>query len=139
MDPERVAQVLAVGTNHARVETARELENTMATLGPDPVYEFFPVGLRLRGTDGVRRYYEHLMAQFLPNVESATVVGEWCNENSLNQEYDVQLRVDGQLERHRVLGILLVAGDRLSGERIYGGERLLRLMLGGVYDELEPI
>ena len=72
-------------------------------------------------------------------VEDATVVDEWCNENSLNQEYDVQVRIDGKLERHRVLGILVVAGDRLSGERIYGSERALRLMLGDLYDELEPL
>lgn len=139
MDLVRIAQVLAVGTNHAQVETAGELDDTMATLEPDPVYEFFPVGLRMRGTDAVRRYYEHLMEHFLPNVEAATVVDEWCNENSLNQEYDVQVRVDGRLERHRVLGILVVAGDRLAGERIYGSERVLRLMLGDVYDELQPI
>ncbi|MBW2271204.1 MAG: hypothetical protein JRH16_21850 [Deltaproteobacteria bacterium] len=139
MNPERVAQVLAVGTNHAQVETACELDNTMATLVPDPVYEFFPVGLRMRGTDAVRRYYENLMKNFLPNVESAEVIDEWCNENSLNQEYDVRVRVDGKLERHRVLGILVVEGDLLSGERIYGSERALRLMLGDVYDELEPI
>jgi hypothetical protein len=139
MDPERIAQVLAVGTNHAQVETAGDLDSTMATLVPDPVYEFFPVGLRMRGTDAVRRYYEHLMAHFLPKVEAATVIDEWCNESSLNQEYDVSVRVDGRLERHRVLGILEVAGDRLSGERIYASERALRLMLGDVYDELQPI
>ena len=43
MDPERIAQVLAVGTNHAQVETAGDLDSTMATLVPDPVYEFCPV------------------------------------------------------------------------------------------------
>ena len=139
MDSKRIAQVLAVGTHHSEVETAGELENTMATLEPDPVYEFFPVGLRMQGTESVRRYYEHLMTHFLPNVEAATLVDEWCNENSLNQEYDVEVRVDGKLERHRLVGVLLVAGDRLSGERIYGGERVLRLMLGGLYDELEPL
>ncbi len=139
MDPERIAQVHAIGTNHSQVETACELDSTMATLVPDPVYEFFPVGLRMRGSDAVRRYYEHLMAHFLPNVEDATVVDEWCNENSLNQEYDVRVRIDGKLERHRVLGILVVAGDLLSGERIYGSERVLRLMLGDLYDELEPL
>ena len=139
MDPDRIAKVAAVGTNHSQVETACELDDTMATLVGDPVYEFHPVGLRMRGAAPVRRYYENLMKNFLPNVENATLIDEWCNENSLNQEYEVEIRVDGALERHRVLGILLVTGDLLSGERIYGGERVLRLMLGDVYDELEPI
>jgi hypothetical protein len=139
MDPKRIAQVLELGSEHARIETACDLEATMATLTADPLYEFFPAGLRMRGADKVRRYYEHLMAHFLPNVESADVVDEWCNENSLNQEFDVHIRIDGKLERHRLLGILVVADDLLSGERIYGSERVLRLMLGDLYDELEAI
>lgn len=139
MDSARIAQVLAIGMNHAEVETAGELDDTMATLVAEPVYEFFPVGLRMRGADRVRRYYQHLMDHFLPNVEDAALVDQWCNEHSLNQEYDIEVRVDDQLERHRVVGVLLVVGDRLSGERIYGSERVLRLMLGDLYDELEPL
>ena len=139
MDSDRIAHVLAVGMNHAEVETVGTLDETMATLEPDPVYEFFPVGLQLRGTEAVRRYYENLKTKFLPNVEDAALVDQWCNENSLNQEYDVAVRVDGELERHRLMGVLVVAGDRLSGERIYGNERVLRLMLGDLYDELEPL
>jgi len=139
MDSARVARVLAVGSKHAQVETARQLDETMATLVAEPVYEFFPAGLCMRGTDRVRRYYEHLMERFLPNVEGAALVEQWCNEDSLNQEYDIEVRVEGRLERHRVVGVLLVAGDRLAGERIYGSERVLRLMLGDLYDELESL
>jgi hypothetical protein len=139
MSAERIDRVLALGMNHAEVETAGELEATMATLVPDPVYEFFPVGLRMRGTDPVRRYYEHLMEHFLPNVENAELVDQWCNEHALNQEYDIEIRLGDELERHRVVGVLLVGEDLLAGERIYGSERVLRLMLGGLYDELEPL
>ena len=105
----------------------------------DPVYEFQPVGRVLRGRAGVERYYRHLMEHFLPNVESAEIVDEWCNENSLTQEYDVTIRVDGGEERHRVTGILVVGEEKLLGERIYGSERMLRLMLGDLYDELEAL
>lgn len=139
MDPDRLAKVAAIGMHHSAVETACQLDDTMSTLVADPVYEFFPAGLRMRGTEAVRRYYENLMNHFLPNVENATLIDEWCNENSLNQEYEVEIRVDGKIEHHRLVGILLVSGDLLSGERIYGNERVLRLMLGDVYDELESI
>jgi hypothetical protein len=79
------------------------------------------------------------MEHFLPRVESADIIDEWCNENSLNQEYDVLLRVDGQLERHRLTGILVVGEELLLGERIWGSEHTLRLMLGDkLFGELEP-
>ena len=140
MDEERVARVRAAGAEHARVETEGDLAATMATLADDPVYEFHPVGRVLRGREGVERYYVYLMKHFLPNVESAEVIDEWCNETALNQEYDVRVRVDGKIERHRVTGILVVGDERLTGERIYGSERVLRLMLGEeLFDELEPL
>ena len=140
MDEGRVAKVRSAGSEHARVETAGDLEATMATLVDDPVYEFQPVGRVLRGSEGVRRYYVHLMEHFLPNVESADVVDEWCNENALMQEYDVVVRIDDEPERHRVVGVLVVGEEKLLGERIYGSERALRLMLGDtLYDELEDL
>ena len=42
------------------------------------------------------------------------------------------------LERHRLVGILTMGERLMTGERIYGSERALRLMLGPVFDELEP-
>ena len=137
MDAERIERVVAIGTEHAFVETERDLERTMATLEDDPVYEFQPVGGVLRGRTQVRRYYEHLMNEFLPRVESAELVAEWPSEHSLAQEYEAVVRVDGSLETHRLLGILLIGAERLQGERIWGSERALRLMLGPLFDELE--
>ena len=131
--------MLSIGTEHAVVETACDIEKTMATLEDEPVYEFHPVGGLLRGTDAVRRYYEHLMSAFLPRVESSQLLDQWCNEGSLAQEYDVDVRTDTGLERHRLIGILVVGDERLRGERIYGSERALRLMLGDLFDELEPL
>ncbi len=140
MDEQRVARVRAAAAEHARVETERDLAATMATLVADPVYEFHPAGRVLRGREGVERYYVHLMEHFLPVAESANMIDEWCNENSLNQEYDMTIRVDGKIERHRLTGILVVADELLLGERIIGSDRILRLMLGDkLFDELGPL
>ena len=50
------------------------------------------------------------------------------------------MRVDGALELHRLVGVLVIGEDKLLGERIYGSERALRLMLGDtLFDELTPI
>jgi hypothetical protein len=140
MNEQCVDRVRTLGAEHARIETDRDLAQTMATLVDDPVYEFFPVGRVLRGRGNVERYYAHLMEHFLPSVESAEIVDEWCNESTLVQEYDVTILIEGKVESHRITGILVVAveEEKLLGERIYGSERALRLMLGdSLYDELE--
>ena len=115
MDQQRIERVRNIGREHARVETEGDLAATMATLVDDPLYEFQPVGLLLRGRAGVERYYKHLMEHFLPRVESAGIVDEWCNENALAQEYDVKLRIDGEVEEHRLVGVLVVGEEKLPG------------------------
>ena len=95
LDPE---QVRSLGRHHAEVETAGQLEETMATLVENPVYDFFPVGLRLEGGEAVRRYYRHLFDHFLPFVEGSEVIGEWVDENALVQEYVVHIRHEGKQE-----------------------------------------
>ena len=37
------------------------------------------------------------------------------------------------------MSVLFAEGERLGGERIYASERLVRLMVGEMFDELEPI
>jgi len=55
------------------------------------------------------------------------------------QEYEVSLRVDGAVERFRVLGVLYARGELLGGERVYASERFIRLLTGPLFDELEPV
>lgn len=131
--------VRALGYRHAEEETACRMEETMATLVEHPVYDFFPVGLRLEGGEAVRAYYQHLFDEFLPFVESTRLVSEWAGEDALAQEYEVVLRKEGALERHFILGVLYVEGTLLGGERIWGSEHTLRRLLGPVYDTLVPM
>ena len=132
-------QVRSLGCHHAEVETAGQLEETMATLVEEPIYDFFPVGLRLEGAAAVRRYYRHLFDHFLPSVTGSEVIGEWVDERALVQEYVVHIHQNGQTERHFLTGILYVQGEKLGGERIWGSETALRRLLGPLYDELIPI
>ncbi|HPG24004.1 MAG: hypothetical protein H6748_07235 [Spirochaetaceae bacterium] len=131
-----------LGERHARVETECDLEATMATLVDEPVYEFWPVGRRMRGRDAVRRYYTHLMQVFMPSQRGFALVEEWLSEASLAQEYAVDIAGDDGPETHRVIGVLIASAERdglLAGERIWASEAFLRRMLGPAWDELEPI
>ena len=108
----------------------------------EPVYEFWPVGRRMRGRDAVRRYYTHLMQVFMPSQRGFALVEEWLSEASLAQEYAVDIAGDDGPETHRVIGVLIASAERdglLAGERIWASEAFLRRMLGPAWDELEPI
>jgi len=109
-------------------------------LEPDPVYELQPLRRLLRGMDAVRRYYEHFFTQFQPLVESYDLRSEWVTEEGVGQEYVIHLWLpDGTKEDHGIIGILLFGKTKLAGERLWAGERLLRLMMGPVYDAATPM
>ena len=132
-------QMAQLGARHAELEARGELAPLLDTLVADPLYEFHPLGLCMRGGERVRRFYEQFCERFLPLRHDYTLVGEWVSESAVVQEYDITLRVDGELENHRVLGILYAEGDKLGGERVYASERFVRLMTGELFDELEPL
>lgn len=116
------------------------MEATLATLEPDPLYELLPVGRAFRGLNAARRYYEHFFSRFRPLARSSEMLSEWANEKGVAQEYAIQLRFDdGSEERHRLVAILTFGESKLSGERVYANDRLLRLMFGPAYDLASPI
>ena len=123
-----VEQMYELGTRHARIEAERDLDALMRTLNEQPVYEFYPLGMKLRGGERVRRYYAQFMESFMESILGYELLHEWVNETSVIQEYDITVRGSQGPETHRTLGILIADGDRgvLAGERIYGSERLCR-------------
>jgi hypothetical protein len=141
MDPSRLSaeQVLQIARAHSEAEERRQLEPLMATMIPEPVFEFHPPGGRLVGGERIRRHYEQFLARFMALVEGTELLGEWVTEAASVAEYRIDLRIDGKLERHGVVAVLYASGDRLGGERLYGSERLLQLMLGPMSRELEPL
>ncbi|MCR9094327.1 MAG: hypothetical protein NXI30_08925 [bacterium] len=133
----------ALGVRHATAEAEGDLEATMATLVDEPVYEFWPMGKRMIGTDAVLRYYEHLVSDFMPSQIGYEMISETVSAEALSQEFVIELRgEDGAPETHRVLGVLYAAQDGsglMGGERIWGSDEFLRRMIGPIWDELETI
>jgi hypothetical protein len=133
-------QLHAVALEHARAETDGDLETTLATLEDDCVYELQPVRRRLVGKDRARRYYEWFFANFMPRVDNYELRGEWLDQGGLLQEYTMWVRGDdGNVGRYDLIGVLTFGTDRLSGERLYGNEEILRLLFGPLYDETGPL
>lgn len=131
--------MLELGTRHGQLEAEGKLDLVMETLVADPVFEFWPIGLRMRGRDQVRRFYEHLIGTFYGEQKSYRLIEEWLSERSLAQEFEMVVQFDTGLEAHRVIGILFEQDGLLGGERIWGSKALLKKMIGPVWDELEKI
>ena len=129
----------ALGSRHAQLEAECDLDGVMATLVADPIYEFWPIGLRARGQDAIRRYYEHLLNVFIPTQRSYRLVEEWLSERSLAQEYRIEINGPEGPLTHQVIGILWADGELMGGERVWGSEACLRAMIGPLFDELEQI
>jgi hypothetical protein len=134
-------ELIAVAHAHAAAEAVGDLETVFATLEDDPRYELQPIGLVFDGMDNVRRYYDYFFSTFQPLIAGYALRGEAATADGVMQEYTIWTRTgpDDALERHEVIGILTFGADRLSGERVYGSERLLRLMFGPVYDDCTHI
>jgi ketosteroid isomerase-like protein len=134
-------ELIAHAQAHAAAETTGDLATVLATLEDDPLYELQPVGLIFRGMDATKRYYDHFFSAFQPLAAGFALRGESVSEEGVVQEYTIWTSTGpaGALERHEVVGILTFGENRLSGERVYGSERILRLMFGPLYDECTPI
>jgi hypothetical protein len=102
------AELVAIA--HADAEGRNDMETTLATLEPAPVYELQPAGRGMRGMQAARCYYEHSFANFRPLVRG-----------------------------YELIGILTFGENALSGERVYASERLLQVMFGPAYELSEPL
>lgn len=129
-------EVAALGALHAECEAAQDLDGVMTTLSDNPVYEYPTLAKQFSGTDNALRFYQYFFANYSPNVVGGTLIGQWVNENSVAQEYVIECSFNGVKETHRVLGVLLVEGNKLSGERVFANEQVIKRMIGPLFDEL---
>ena len=122
---------VALALAHARSETGNDIEATLATLDPDPVYELQPVGRVMRGMPAARRYYEHFFAVFRPLVRAFELRSEWVTDAGVGQEYVITLATpdagfyrDERSNRVATSGSNAVASaQRAAGERSGSFER----------------
>ena len=134
---------IATARAHAEAEGAGDMEATMNTLGPDPVYELLPIGRLLKGRDNARAYYEHFFANFAHRIAGYTLRSEWVTDEGLGQEYQVFIDEAGSPDGRRrfdIVGILLFGPDGLlAGERIYASDELFAMMVGPLLERTEPV
>jgi hypothetical protein len=132
-------EMRAITQLHAELELNGEYEPLIETLSEQPIFEYHPPGGQLIGGETLRRFYTAFLKNFMPLVEETILIGEWASPDACVHEYQLRLRIDGELENHQLMGTIYGSGDRIGGERLYGGGRLMDLMLGDFKSELVPI
>jgi len=116
-------------------ELAGDLDAILATFHDDPVFEFLPLGLRLTGRDDVRRFYEQMVAEFVPKVAGYRAVNTFWSESAMAMEEEITINVGGGSQKvFQFVVITGVVDGRLGGERLYGDEVFFRLLLGRLFD-----
>jgi hypothetical protein len=141
MDP---ASVLALCHEHAAAEATFDVDRILATLVPDPVYEFYPANRSLSGWEQVETFYRVEYPRFAATVTHFTMLGEWVNEQAALQEYIIEAHCspsDEASSRFRVLSMMPVDPERqlLRGETLYCDEAFGRHLLGSLWGETAPL
>lgn len=138
MDPQRV---LNLCREHAEAEAIEDVPRVLATLCPDPKFEFFPLRKQIRGWDNIETFYRTQYGKFAPLVVGYEVIGEWTNEVAALQEYVIDVAEAGATRRYHVISMMPAdePSGLLSGERLYCDDGFVYALLGPLAALLEPI
>jgi len=134
-------QLVSVAIAHAALEATQDLEALLGTMEGEPVYEFYPLGRRFIGMANTRRYYEHFLREVQPRIITYTALSESIGAAGVVQEFSVTVGHQGedQPTEHRIMAILTFGNARLSGERMFSDDKFFKLLVGPLWDALEPI
>jgi hypothetical protein len=120
---------------HLAAEAAMDLEGTLATMEGPYYYEVWPLGMRMEGYENARAYYENHFKTLRPRMLASTPVGEWENPDGVVIERDVEVAgEDGGTDHYRVVAVLTVGDEGVTGERIYASEEFCRRNFGDILD-----
>lgn len=143
---QRVSARVAIVEQHIRLENQHDLEGVLGTFGEAARYDDEAWGEHYEGRDGVRRFYQQLMAA-LPDLE-IKVQRQHVTEVAILVEVLIRgthlgawrgLPATGRRVEIPLCGIYTFdAENRLAGEKIYY-DRATVLRQLGVFHELESI
>lgn len=124
--------MLGVAQEHERLELRLDYDELMDTLVENPVYYWFPRGIRIEGRAAVREMYDRLKPMIVA-LDEATRAGTRSmdffalGENQLAAEvqFDFPLST-GATKRVRIAAFVPFEGDLMIGETQYVDHELAR-------------
>jgi len=125
---------------HARAEERGDIEATLATFERDVCFELYPCGLRLSGSERIRRYYEYFFAVASKRIVAHTMHAHAAGDTTLTMEFTVTVAyADGSRRDFRTLTVFPYGETTLRGERLYADPEFFRVLFGPLLAEMEPL
>ena len=113
---EKMSEILEA---HAGYEYANDLDGTMAPVGPDPVWEIYPLGRRIIGRDAVRESYRLQFLHLFPHLRGGTERTRAYGDDFIISEQVAHLEIDGQSSESYMAAVLAFDDDSVISERVY--------------------
>jgi hypothetical protein len=97
LTPERM---LKLREEHGRYEYAIDLDGTMSTIGPDPVWEVHPLGIRIVDRESVRVAYKYQLEHIVPCIIGSNLRSVAYGDHCCLRESTYLLRMpDGRVAK----------------------------------------
>ena len=118
-----------------------DLDGVLSMLVPEPVFDLFPIARRFSGKVKIRRYFQYFFSEVQPRIQGFRSRSDLTSEAGVGHEYDITISMPNASapSTHRVFALMIFGPDRLLGERIYADEKMLRTLIGPLWNSLEPI
>ena len=118
-----------------------DLDGVLSMLAPEPVFDLFPIARRFSGRVNIRRYFQYFLSEVQPRIQGFKSRSDLTSEAGVGHEYDITISMPNASapSTHRVFALMIFGPDRLLGERIYADEKMLRTLIGPLWNSLEPI
>jgi hypothetical protein len=117
---------------HRNYEQAFDLDGTMSTVAPHPVYEFVNLGWRVDGRDALREAYRRMFVGYLSKIQSKTLRTLAVAPNALCREGFAVVKSENGPINCRTITVITFEGDLVSGERAYTDAFTADLMYGAL-------
>jgi hypothetical protein len=131
-------QMRGLVQRHADLETKLDLDGVMSTLVDHPIYEFYPIRLKLEGKENVREFYRDHFLSFFPMIASHVVISETWLSDAAFLEYDLKLK-DHSEKTYRIMVVLNAKNSLLIGEKFFVDDELVKFMCGNSFSKLTGI
>jgi hypothetical protein len=139
-----------LATTRSLIQQARDYTNfvsrgdqngVFSILEPEPVFDLFPIARRFSGLLKTRRYFQYFFSEVQPRIQGFISRSELISEVGVGHEYDITIALPNSSapSSHRVFALIVFGPNRLLGERIYSDEKMLRMLIGPLWNSLEPI
>jgi hypothetical protein len=121
-------EMIAIGREHEEAERAGDLERTMGSLGPNPVFDNFAFGIHREGAAATREFYGNFFEHGLGGFQNECL-RIWANDEAVIRE-DFTNIIDvtdfygfrfpePRTTRYHVVTVFPFEDGKIKGERCY--------------------